>query len=62
MKDEPRNPRTKIRVSSINIVIPGEDDSSENQPNMISIVQQSSVIVNRFRDNQSTGRQDSTAE
>ncbi|CAN5737823.1 hypothetical protein BH24ACT22_BH24ACT22_05440 [soil metagenome] len=62
MQDEPRKPRTKVRFSSINFVIHGEDDSPEDNPNSVSVVQQNAMIVNRFRGNQSAEPKDSTEE
>jgi hypothetical protein len=43
-------------------VIHGEDDSPEDNPNSVSVVQQNAMIVNRFRRNQSAEPKDSTEE
>ncbi len=58
MQEEPRHARAQIRVGSIAFVIPEEDDTLEGHPNLISVVQQSPVVINRFRDDRPAGPRD----
>ncbi|MGF1473777.1 MAG: hypothetical protein ACFB50_18805 [Rubrobacteraceae bacterium] len=62
MNDRPRRPRAKVRVSSINVVIPGDDESSRDHPSSISIVQQNSMIVNRATPRQARQEDQDVAE
>lgn len=63
LQDQPRKPGVKVRVGSITLVMPEEeDDGHEDRPGSINVVQQSSMIINGFRASQPAGRQDSTEE
>ena len=62
MQEEPRHTRAKIRVGSITFVTPGEDDTLEDHPNLISVVQQSPVVITRFRDDRPAGPRDGKEE
>jgi hypothetical protein len=61
LQDESLRPGVKVRVGSISFVIP-EEDTLEDYPNQVSVVQQSPVIINGVRADQSAGRRDSTEE
>jgi hypothetical protein len=43
-------------------VIHGDDDSTEDNPNSVSVVQQNAMIVNRFRNDRSAKPEDNTEE
>lgn len=62
MQDESQRPGVKVRVGSISFVIPEEEDTLEDYPNQVSVIQQSPVIINGVRADQSAGRRDSTEE
>lgn len=49
-------------MGSISFTVPENDDPSEDHPNLINIVQQSSVIVNGFRANRPSGPRDDAKE
>jgi hypothetical protein len=62
MQEEPRRARAKIRVGSITFVIPEEDDTLDDHPKLVSVVQQSPVIINRSHDDQAARPQDGNEE